>query len=263
MFSENCGPISCRPTGAPRETARNVQAGQAGHVRRDGEQVGAYIASGSAVFSPSGNATVGDVGETSTSNRSSAAACSRQDHRPHLLRLAVVGVVVAGRERVGAEHDPPLRLVAEALVARPLDHLAESRRRHAQPVTDAVVAGQVGGRFSGRDQVVARQPVLDRARQLALPHLGTELARELDRVCTDAATPGSIPSASFSSFGTPIRRPCRLSAWGGSGVRSLRPGAVPRVECRPARVAGASGSELCQPGSGPAVEATRVPARRP
>ena len=36
-----------------------------------------YMASGSADFSPSLNATVGEVGETSTSNRSNAAACSR------------------------------------------------------------------------------------------------------------------------------------------------------------------------------------------
>ena len=36
-----------------------------------------YIASGSAALSPIGNATVGEVGETSTSKRSNAAACSR------------------------------------------------------------------------------------------------------------------------------------------------------------------------------------------
>ena len=35
-----------------------------------------YIASGFSVFAPSGNATVGDVGETRTSKRSSAAANS-------------------------------------------------------------------------------------------------------------------------------------------------------------------------------------------
>ena len=37
-----------------------------------------YIASGSAAFAPSGNATVGLVGETSTSNFSNAASCSRR-----------------------------------------------------------------------------------------------------------------------------------------------------------------------------------------
>ena len=37
----------------------------------------AYIASGLAVRSPSGKATVGDVGLTSTSKRSNSASCSR------------------------------------------------------------------------------------------------------------------------------------------------------------------------------------------
>ena len=36
-----------------------------------------YIASGSSTFAPSGNATVGRVGETSRSKRSNSASCSR------------------------------------------------------------------------------------------------------------------------------------------------------------------------------------------
>jgi len=39
------------------------------------------------------------------------------DQRSHLLGLAVEGLVVAGRERVGNDACPALRLVAEALVA--------------------------------------------------------------------------------------------------------------------------------------------------
>ena len=100
------------------------------------------------------------------------------------------------------------------VVARALEHLAVRRRRRPrEPVADAVVAGEVRGRLGGGDEVVAGQPVLDRARQLALPHLGAELRGELDRrVERPRVTPGSIPSASFSSFGTPIRRPVRSSA---------------------------------------------------
>ena len=107
-----------------------------------------YIASGLSVFAPSGNATVGDVGLTSRSNCSSAARELVADDRPHLLRLAVVRVVVAGRERVRAEHDPALRLVAEPRVAR-AHRTARGRRRRldAQPVADAVVAGEVGRRL--------------------------------------------------------------------------------------------------------------------
>ena len=104
-----------------------------------------------------------------------------RDHGPHPLCLAVVGVVVAGRERVGAEHDPALRLVAEAGVARLLVHLANVGAVDPQPVAGAVVPGQVRGSLGGSDEVVAGEPELDRAREARLPHLGAELAAELDR----------------------------------------------------------------------------------
>ena len=41
-----------------------------------------------------------------------------RDERAHLLRLDVVGVVVAGREHVGADQDAPAHLRAEARRAR-------------------------------------------------------------------------------------------------------------------------------------------------
>ena len=47
------------------------------------------------------------------------------DQRADLLGLQVVGVVVAGRERVGPEHDAPLDLGAEALVAGLAVHVGE------------------------------------------------------------------------------------------------------------------------------------------
>src|SRR5579864_533950 len=77
-FSENCGPISCNPTGRPSERPHGMfspgsPAMHEGMVRRSD----AYIASGSAVRPPSSKATVGDVGVTSTSKRSNASACSR------------------------------------------------------------------------------------------------------------------------------------------------------------------------------------------
>ena len=182
-FSENCGPISWRPTGqALGEAARDREAGSPamfGGIASTSER---YIASGSSVFAPSGKATVGEVGLTSRSNCSNAARELVADDRPHLLRLPVVGVVVARRERVGAEHDPALRLVAEArrrACAR--TSRGRRRRRHAEPVADAVVAGEVRRRLRRGDQVVAGQAVLDRAREGRLPHLGAELAAELDR----------------------------------------------------------------------------------
>ena len=104
------------------------------------------------------------------------------DQRSHLLGLAVEGLVVAGRERVGSEHDPALRLVAEPFVTGARVELTDVPvALGTMAVTDAVVAGQVRGRFRGRDQVVAGQAEVDRARQAAGLDLGTELSRELQR----------------------------------------------------------------------------------
>ncbi len=50
----------------------------------------------------------------------------------------------------------------------------------ARAVADAVVPGQVRRGLRGGDQVVAGHPELDGARQGRLPHLGAELAAELD-----------------------------------------------------------------------------------
>src|SRR5262249_23921095 len=104
------------------------------------------------------------------------------DQRPHLLRLAVERLVVAGRQRVRAEHDPPLRLVSEPFVPRARVQGANvAVAGGAEPVADAVVAREVRGRLRGRDQVVARQPEVHRARQAALLDLGAELTRAAKR----------------------------------------------------------------------------------
>ena len=140
-----------------------------------------YMASGFSVLAPSGNATVGEVGRDQHVELLERGGELVADHRPHLLRLAVERFVVAGRERVRAEHDAALGLVAEALVARLLVHRPDVAVADAQAVADAVVAGEVRRGLGGGDQVVAGHPVLDRARQGRLPHLGAELAAELDR----------------------------------------------------------------------------------
>ena len=130
VFSENCGPISCSPTGSPSDSPHGTFR-PGSPARHDGivSRSLRYIASGLSVRAPSLNATVGDVGETSTSKRSNDLGVLAREQRPHLLRLPVVRVVVAGRERVRADHDPALRLVAEALVARALVHLEPVARR--------------------------------------------------------------------------------------------------------------------------------------
>src|SRR5436190_7930747 len=76
-FSANCRPISCSPTGSPSESPQGIDR-PGSPARFDGivRRSAAYIASGLAVRAPSSNATVGDVGLTSTSKFSKAAACS-------------------------------------------------------------------------------------------------------------------------------------------------------------------------------------------
>src|SRR5262249_47711108 len=77
-FSANCGPISCRPTGSPSDRPHGMFS-PGSPAMFDGivSTSERYMASGSAAFSPIAKATVGLVGETSTSKRSKSASCSR------------------------------------------------------------------------------------------------------------------------------------------------------------------------------------------
>ncbi len=81
------------------------------------------------------------------------------DQPSDLLGGAVVRVVVARRERVGAEHDAALHLVAEPGRPRGVVHLG--RRRRVDPETEphAVVARQVRAGLGRREDVVRREPV--------------------------------------------------------------------------------------------------------
>ena len=89
--------------------------------------------------------------------------------------MAVVGVVVAGGERVGAEHDAPLDLGAEAVVAGARVHVQQVLGPlGAQPVADPVVAGEVGGGLRGGEHVVGRQRV-GGVREVDLADAGPEL----------------------------------------------------------------------------------------
>ena len=79
-----------------------------------------------------------------------------------LQGLAVVGVVVAGRQGVGAEHDPPFDFVAEPGGAGGHVHRVGVGRRHPQAVAHAVIASQVARRLRRGDEVVGRQAVRER-----------------------------------------------------------------------------------------------------
>ena len=101
-----------------------------------------YIASGSSVRAPSSKATRGRGRGDDEVEALEGLGEVLGDLGPHLLGAPVVGLVVAGGERVGAEHDPALHLGPEAVVARALVHLgqvvavgaqADSGRRRSGP----------------------------------------------------------------------------------------------------------------------------------
>ena len=115
-LSLNAGPASWKPTGRPSLSPHGIEiagipASDIGTVQKSFR----YIASGSSVFAPSSNAVHGLVGVTMKSKCSKTVAEVLRDLRADLLRGPVIRVVVAARERVGAEHDPPLDLGAEAV----------------------------------------------------------------------------------------------------------------------------------------------------
>ena len=157
-----------------------------------------YIASGSSIFSPSLYAGVGVTGPAIRSTSLERLVEVLADQPPDLQRLQVIGVVVAGTQGVGAQHDAAFHFGAEAL--RPGPAVQPDQRRcpgrpspagrrpppaasrfglqlgqhrllvGAVAVVDAVVAGQVAGGLAGGDDVVRGHRVLAvRQRQLLAP----------------------------------------------------------------------------------------------
>ena len=175
-----------------------------------------YIASGSAVLAPSSNATPGLVGVTTKSTLSKTESNSRGDQRADSLGAAVVGVVVAARQRVGADQDAALDLVAEAVVAR----LACTSRRDRRPRR----AARSARRRSARGWRTPRPGRARSRRDRPCGAVGSETSSTLApssrarvSVASKASrTPGSMPSPAASSVGTPRRRPSSRSALGSS-----------------------------------------------
>ena len=147
--------------------------------------------------SPSSNATVGDVGVTTKSTCSKAASKSCDDPRPHLLRRAVVRLVVAGREGVGADHDAALDLLAEALRPRQLVHAQQVVEvLAAVAVADAVVAAEVRARL-GRARSRSRRRCRGRRSAASMSRTlppSSSMRSSVRR--QTSATPGSRPSSS-------------------------------------------------------------------
>ncbi len=81
------------------------------------------------------------------------------DEAPHLLRLQVVGVVIAGRQHVGAGHDTAFDLGAETFAARALVEIHQiARFLAAVAEAHAIVARQVRRAFRRRDHIVRSAP---------------------------------------------------------------------------------------------------------
>ena len=87
-----------------------------------------------------------------------------QDARAHFLGAQIIGVVITGREHIGADHDPALDLMAETGAAGVLIGAVQVRAVDAIAVAHAVIAGQVRRGFRRGDDVIGRQGVF-RVRQ--------------------------------------------------------------------------------------------------
>ena len=202
-------PMSWRPTGRPSDRPHGTDSpGRPAMLTGSVHASERYIGTGSAIRAPNRNATVGEVGATSASNPASHSVVEvALDQRPDLLRLEVERVVVAGRQRVRAEHDPPLDLGAEALAAgREVVGEVVAAAADAVAVADAVVAGEVRRRLRRRDDVVRREAVV-RVREADLLDGRAGRLERRDRLADRAPRrPAPCPSTKYSR-GRPKRLP--------------------------------------------------------
>ena len=172
--------------------------------------------------------------------RSSRTRCSksRRIKRAHLLPLQIVGIVVAGREREGAEHDAAFDLGAETF-ARACDSYISMllSRLDAQTEADAVVAREIRAR-PPRSRRGSRRRSHTRCgaakfRRVRAPAFCSFASASR----THFSTSGRIPSTKYS-FGTPMRSPLtRRSARARNPARARRAGRVAADRRRPASAA--------------------------
>ena len=138
-----------------REAGRDADAGQRGQVHRDGAQVGQVHGQRVGRALPDLEGHGGRGGRDQEVEAAERLLEVLDDERAGPLRLGVVGVVVAGGEGVGADHDAALDLGAEALAAGAHVHLVEVFAvGGAVTVAHPVEAGQVGAGLRRRDEVV-------------------------------------------------------------------------------------------------------------
>ena len=154
---------------------RDADAGQTGQARRNREQViqvhGQRILGLGAERERDCRAGRPDHGIVLVEDRVEVLL----DQRADLLRLHVVGIVVARRQRIRAQDNAPLHLAPKVFPTRTLVDIPERIARFAQScgVFDPVVARQVGAGLGWGDQVVGGQAVLG-VRQADFAELGAQ-----------------------------------------------------------------------------------------
>ncbi len=120
-----------------------------------------------------------------------------RDQGAHLLRLVVIRVVVAGRQRVGANHDAPLDFWPESGCPGQRHHFLGAVRAviaDPQPVTHRVEAGQVARHLRRQDQVVGGERVIE-VRAVDFGHVSAERGQLLDGFVERRQHAGLIPLA--------------------------------------------------------------------
>ena len=193
-------PISCSPSGRPSASrpAGTLMPGRPARFTVTVKTSFRYMATGSAPpFSPMPKAADGAAGVRRASTPlSKASSKSSAMRRADLLRLEVIGVVVAGREHIGADQDAALHLLAEARGAGLLVDLGDV----ARPAR----AGRSACRRSGRGWT--------------RPRPGPRCSRPAGRTwCAAGETSTISQPASFSQA-----MPCSQSASISAGMPSTR-----------------------------------------
>ena len=158
-------------------------AGQARHVHRDGEDVLQVhldrIARALLADAEGGRRSRGRQHRVDALRE--AVLKVLLDQRADLLGAQVIGVVVAGRQHVSADHDAAADLLAEAAGPRVLVHADDVAAGDALPIAHTVIAREVRRSLRGRHDVIGRQRVFG-VRQADLDDLAAGVLQPGDAV---------------------------------------------------------------------------------
>ncbi len=100
-----------------------------------------------------------------------------RDQRPYLLGLLIIGIIVAGRQRVGANHNAPFDLPAKAVLSCFLQGLPYIIGIPVGvAIFNAVVAGEVSAGL-GRSNDIVGCDTVPGVRQRNIAHLRAQFAQ--------------------------------------------------------------------------------------